>query len=76
MRVFKSKDEREYIKAFKRLSRVSPDQRLAWADSSLWAIQGVLDEYRRSGTPEALSEARTGVLGLLASVDSLLDNHR
>lgn len=65
-----------YNKAARRLSKVSPAVRLAWFDSTFWAVQGFRDEYDRTKNRAALEEARTGVLGLLAAVDSLLDTEQ
>lgn len=67
------REDRDYKKAKKRLDSVSSHHVQAWADSALWALQGGLDGFRATGDPAALREARTGAMGLLAAVDSLLD---
>jgi hypothetical protein len=76
VRFFKTKDERAYDKAYARLSKTlesRPAVVLQWAETSLWSIQEGLDGYRRSSDPAALQQARTGLIGLLAAVDVLLD---
>lgn len=60
------RDDWRYHRARKRLSRVSPIQVRAWADSTLWATQQALE----AGQYE---EARIGAIGLLAATDVLLD---
>lgn len=65
-----------YRKAKKRLAKLPASAVLAWADSTLWATQAQLDYYRRTGERAALEEARKGAMGLLASVDNLIDTSR
>lgn len=62
-----------YQKARFRLGRVDASTASLWADSNLWATQEYLDEFRRTGEPAALQEAKKGAIGLLAAIDSLLD---
>lgn len=71
MRFFWSSDEKAYDKVKKRLDSVSPTQVHDWAEGSLWAIQEGLEGGRRDSA--GLQQARTGIVGLLAAVDSLLD---
>ena len=63
---------KDYHKAKKRLDQIPPSQAHAWAESSLWATQAAL-ERAGTGDNDALHEARLGIIGVLASIDSLLD---
>lgn len=69
------REDRDYKKARKRLDRVTETQVQMWADSALWSLQSGLDGFRATSDVAALREARTGALGLLAAVDSLLDRN-
>ena len=73
MRFFKAPDEKAYDKARKRLDKVDRLRVQDWAETSLWTVQEGLEGARRDSDPAALQQARLGVVGLLAAVDSLLD---
>lgn len=73
MKFLKSAAQKGYEKAYTRLSRVTKQQAVDWADASLWSVQEGLEGYRRAADRAALEQARLGVVGLLAAVDSLLD---
>lgn len=73
MKWLKDPDQKAYEKARDRLSRVSTTMTHQWAQTSLWAVQEGLEHPE---DPAALQQARTGVLGLLAAVDTLLDKPR
>jgi hypothetical protein len=73
MRFLPDADERAYKKARKRLQQVLLTRGVfevrQWANTSLWAVQEALEANR----PEALPQARLGIVGVLAAVDTLLD---
>lgn len=71
MRFFKDSDERTYSKAKKRLGRVDQGVVVDWANTTLWAVQEGLEGAQDDRA--ALLQARTGVVTLLAAVDTLLD---
>lgn len=73
-RVTAWRDNALYKRAHGRLKKVSRAQTVDWAQSSLWATQQALDGYAATDDPAALQEAKSGVVGLLAAVDVLLDS--
>jgi hypothetical protein len=72
VKFFKDNDEKAYDKARKRLQIVDQHQVHHWADASLWAVQEGLERGRYDRA--ALVQARTGTVGLLAALDTLLDS--
>lgn len=73
MKFLKFGDERTYDKARKRLDKVTVPAAHDWAETSLWAIQEGLEGARSTRDRAALQQARTGAIGLLAAIDSVLD---
>jgi hypothetical protein len=69
VRFLPDKDERAYSKARRRLRGIRSLEVQNWGLTSLWAVQEGLEHLDRA----ALQQARTGVVGILASIDTLLD---
>lgn len=72
-RLFRGASQKAYDKARKRLDKVRGPQVQDWADSTLWATQAGLDGFRATADAASLQEAKSGAIGLLAAIDSLLD---